>query len=403
MATGNGRSIGVIVAAVVAAVLVLALAGVAGIATYSDATREADALSDDVPLAAFGPADLVDRLRREQAWQSARVIGLDEHLGLESGPDSPHDTEEAIADFRERLADVDSTHVAAYVQAVDGLAELEEIRTDVDAVLTAGPATRDNVDDGQIIAARYDDLIGAFDDAGDAAVLVLDNPDIRRAASLIRTVDSQLSLVAELVRNLLVVAVADGLNTPAEVSTLAALEGEWESERTRLHELADGRYAAVVDPYLPDLEGSALSGIVDRAIETGTIDIAGALDADDTDSAVLGELHAALTEELAADTTEVIDEARDRADRFRLLSVAAFGLAVALAVLAVVLAARAIRPTRPGAAGWPLPTPPRDPTPPPPPIGEPGAFSDRGHASERDEEDDLAVSPPCAAPRPSGR
>src|SRR5262245_22343210 len=144
-----------------AAALAVPLAGLCLITTLEviETSRDVSRVHSQTRLAraAMGPTGVLTRLQDERSWTVVELTGSD---ALVETPVQDYDqarsqTDDAIAAFRDAVADEDETVRRAYAPALDNVADLAAIRAAVDQ--DTAPRGLDQVPFANDLYTRYSD------------------------------------------------------------------------------------------------------------------------------------------------------------------------------------------------------------------------------------------------------
>lgn len=221
---------------------------------------------------------LVLALQAERADAGAELIGFEEALGVPyDSTQARRETDAALADFTAVLAENDEM-AAAYRLAVDALAELDELRGEVDA--HEGPRDVSNVDAMNRIALRYGVPVTALLEAHAEVADAIDDPGLRRTARLIGVCLQQIEIAQVLTTDLLLAVLSDGgVNDPDEIAALARRGGQMADGGVEAVTLAGIEHADAAGELEGALEAVGLSEVIGEAIETGQVDLVSLMDA----------------------------------------------------------------------------------------------------------------------------
>jgi signal transduction histidine kinase len=242
----------------------------------AQSTGEADAVRSESNLAkaATGHQGLITVLQNERSWASVELVGQQDTYVLETeGYDGTRaETDAAIAAFEAELADEEQPVREAFLPAVDALAELDNVRADIDAF--SGTKDLTNIDTANEIYARYSDLIQPLLSANGLVVAAIDNPELRQGAAVVDLATRQVEDQADLIR-LTVVGVtlqSGAVDTPAEITAISQARTTFERNNRDILDIGEP-YAALVDELYPEEMVGQMTEQVDKAVTTGHADV----------------------------------------------------------------------------------------------------------------------------------
>jgi signal transduction histidine kinase len=225
----------------------------------------------ELARAAIGPSGVLSTLQDERTWAVVDLIGFS---GQITAPVAGYDesrqaTNEAIAAFRSTLADTSPAVARAYEPALDNLAELEQVRADIDA--NAAPRDLSNVGFADDVFGRYSALIAPFFDADTRVALAVDDAELRRWTTLVGAVNRSNETLANLARTTILEGViGDGINQPAEIAEESRMVDALERLETEFTD-APEPFASVAGRAYPTQLVDSVSQQVNTGIEGGAI------------------------------------------------------------------------------------------------------------------------------------
>jgi Nitrate and nitrite sensing len=257
-----------LLAAAIVVVVVLAAAGVALVARDGDrdetghlATVGEQPPSDPPVAVVTAPRALVVALQDERNLATTTLIGIEAAIALPvtDTARARSDTDAAVAAFDAFIAA--SPDGAAYQPALDALAALGDLRSDIDA--DAGPRDLNNADAAQEVFDRYAEIVRGLLDTQKALTETIDDPVVRAGAAAYGSglrLDEQ---SAQLARVALLAAVVPSAESIAELS--------------RLHtEVQQGLDALLADTTSTPYEEAAVT-VVGEIEEAGLLEATGAV------------------------------------------------------------------------------------------------------------------------------
>ena len=230
----------------------------------------------ELATSADGPTGLFVALQNERNWTVTDLFGQGSIIDVQVAgySETRADTDEALDGFEELLAHSQDQTVEAYAPAVETLqADLAGLRDRIDAY--DGPKTIEAMPFANEVFADYAELIEPFLDGTSAVVDVVGHRDLRRGAELIDTNLRVIETVASMVRGTIVYAVLSdgGVDTAEEIGRLSAWRDQFRRYRSWLEAESTGIYASAVDEQMFDDWSQQVTGYVDTAISTGTVDL----------------------------------------------------------------------------------------------------------------------------------
>ena len=230
----------------------------------------------ELATASIGPGGIITTLQNERNYGSVWLLGFEATLQLPvtSFEEAAAATDEAIASFREDLADKPQSVEDTYAPALDHIeTQLQEQRPVVETY--TGPR---NPTDAQPVSdpffGAYTELIDELFRANGQAALAIDDPTLRRGVELTDLASHQIENIARLTRVLLLAGVAGGLTEPPDVAEAAGLLGQVETGVEQVRQLGTGRYQPAAAKVDEEFSGSGYTELAGSAIETGTVQVA---------------------------------------------------------------------------------------------------------------------------------
>jgi signal transduction histidine kinase len=235
----------------------------------------------ELATSADGPTGLFVALQNERNWAVTELFGQSGIVDVEVAgyPATRADTDEALAGFEELLTHSQDLTVEAYAPAVEGLeADLAGLRDRIDAY--AGPRTIEAMPFADEVFAGYAELIEPFLDGTSAVVDVVEHRDLRQGAALVDTNLRVIETFASMVRGTILYAVMSegGVDTAEEIGSLSTWRDQFRRYLSWLRADSTGLYAPAVDDQLFDDWSRQVTGSVDAAIDTGTLELVPFLD-----------------------------------------------------------------------------------------------------------------------------
>jgi signal transduction histidine kinase len=239
-----------------------------------ETTRQASAVRDQTDLArsGLGPAGVIATLQNERTWAVVDRVGMSALIqapvvGYE---DTRRQTNEAIATFRETVADGPLVVREAYGPALTALTELTALRDSIDAD-TAAPGF-DNADFANGVFLDYTATIEPFLEASGAVALAVDDAELRQLTWLANLTTVQVETLADLSRQSILTFVLSRLEESSDIAPVATIRAVFEANNDRLLGVGPP-YGAIVDEHYPrDLVGG-LTDQIDAATAGETVDI----------------------------------------------------------------------------------------------------------------------------------
>jgi signal transduction histidine kinase len=230
----------------------------------------------ELATSADGPTGLFVALQNERNWAVTELFGQSGIVDVQVAgyPATRADTDEALDGFEKLLSHSQNQTVKAYGPAVEGLqADLGRLRDRIDAY--DGPKTIEAMPLANEVFAGYAELIEPFLEGTSAVVDVVEHRDLRRGAGLIDTNLRVIETFASMVRGTILYAVMSegGVDTSEEIGSLSAWRDEFRRHLSWMEADSTGVYAPAVDDQLFGDWSQQVTGYVDTAISTGTLDL----------------------------------------------------------------------------------------------------------------------------------
>ena len=223
----------------------------------------------DLAEAALGPGSLLSKLEDERNAAAIGLLGVGDltDLPVEDQATARAATDAARAEFEQDLSGQSAETRETYGPAIEGLGQLDELRTQVDGF--TGPRDIQSVNE---TAPRenfegYSTIMTRLFDANRQVALEIDDPDLRRGAQLIDLSARQSDLHAKLAQLLVLAAASrDGVNTSTEIASISALRSELTDNERSIRTKAAGSYQPLVDTLLSTDHIQAFPALVDDAL-----------------------------------------------------------------------------------------------------------------------------------------
>jgi signal transduction histidine kinase len=239
-----------------AAALAVPLAGLCLVTTLEviETSRDVSRVHDQTRLAraAIGPTGVLTRLQDERSWTVVELTGSDAlvETPVQDYGRARSETDDAIAAFRDALADEGATVRRAYAPALDNLADLTAIRASIDQ--DTAPRGLDQVPFANDLYTRYSDLIQPFFDATNRVALAVDDAELRQWTTLMGRSAQQVETLGNLARQVVMAAsLGDGINEASEIAAVSQLKSQFDQANQDFM-LAEDPYSTVIRPTFPD-------------------------------------------------------------------------------------------------------------------------------------------------------
>ena len=197
---------------------------------------------------------------------------------VEDPTEARRQTDSAVATLVAAVEDHEDEG-AAYGPALDALAGLGSVRGEVDA--RTEPRSLEQVPAAEAVAARYDEVATALHEANAALADAVEEPGLRRGATLYATAVEQSDLWPRLTTTLMmsVLTGSGSLDEAEDVAEIAEMWGEAETARSFVVELAAGsEYEGPARTLDADLGRSTYVDAVETALRTGDVDLSALTD-----------------------------------------------------------------------------------------------------------------------------
>jgi signal transduction histidine kinase len=333
------------------AALAVPLIGLVAITVFevAQSADEAQDIRNQANLAksATGPDGLLTSLQDERNRATIDLIGQGSLLQLpvETNAEARQVVDSAFRNFENLIGQQQREVQETYAPAFEKLAELEQIRSDIDA--NEGPYDLANIEFTDDIFRRYSELIDVLLQANTRVAVAIDDPDLRRGADLSSMASRETDLIARLVRTLLFAGATNDqkLSSRDELARAGGLYGQVDKNNRAILDMATGDYQEIGDKLRAEITaGGFIEHVVPEAIETGTVKIQETLDAVsvERDESYYG-FRSSVKQILERKADDLAAEADQRVRLFRIFAV----LAVIVAAAATWAVSRSItRPLR---------------------------------------------------------
>jgi signal transduction histidine kinase len=298
-----------------------------------ETTREVARVRSQTALArsALGPSGLITTLQNERTWAVVDLIGFQNDLqapvvGYE---ETRRQTDQAIAAFRDTIADESQAVRDAYEPALANLAHLTELRTSIDD--SPGPRNMSNLAFADEVYFDYAEAIGPFLDANGRVSVGVDDAELREATSLVSLTSLQVETTSDLARSaILSIIIGGGLNDPDEIASISTIRSAFDEAN---QELLDARppFDEAIAANFPTEMTEGLTAQIDAAIAQEPVELDALLAPLNVppDGGYMG-LRADLVEALNARADDLNDQAAARERLYISMAVATLAAAVVL-------------------------------------------------------------------------
>jgi signal transduction histidine kinase len=331
--------------AVALAVPLAALVAVAGfeVVKAADEVDEVRAQSE-LATSSIGPGSLLIHLQDERNRAAIDLIGLGDAAGL---PVADNAEARALVDDAapqlRALLESDSAEVeASFAPAWSAFEGLDELRADIDAY--DGPMDVSNDELADEVFGRYTDIIESFFDGTSTIARSVEDVDLRKGVAIVDAAARQSEMRARIVRGVVLAVVTGQLDAPASGQGIAALYDRAQGFDAEIAANASGPYAGIAEATFSEAAVQSFNAQVQGFLDGQVPDLSALLASiqSDPDSAYIG-LRARAADALAAEATDIEDEATQRQQAFAGIALGA----LLLALLVTWLASRSItRPLR---------------------------------------------------------
>ena len=255
-------------------VALVAVTVIEGVRTSRD--RVEVSRQTDLARAVIGPTGLLTTLQNERAWPPAEMGGIEGTITVpvEGYEETRGQTDAAIVAFEQKWIRGNEAVADAFDVALDGLADLDDVRRDIDVFRSQERTTLERLDFAFDVFDRYTAMVAPFFDATGRVATAVEDAELREGAKLAdasaRAIETVTLLATATVTNGLLSA--DGLDRPEEIIEVATLRSEL-LEQTATIQSANAPYDHIAaEEELVDLTGR-LTDLADTAISTGTVDL----------------------------------------------------------------------------------------------------------------------------------
>jgi signal transduction histidine kinase len=268
------------------AALAVPLIGLVAITVFEVAQSAAEARDirnqADLAKSATGPDGLLTSLQDERNRATVDMIGQGALLELPVADNAAarQVVDQALANFRNLVADQQAEVQETYQPALDKLDELDAIRADVDA--NEGPFDLENIEPTDEIFQRYSEVVDALLQGNTRVAVAIDDPELRRGADLAYMAGRETDLIARLIRTLLLSGATNNnkLDSREELAAAGGLFGQVEKTHNAILDMSTGEYEDAGQKLSSEVEATGLiETVVPQAIESGDIDFPSVLGA----------------------------------------------------------------------------------------------------------------------------
>jgi signal transduction histidine kinase len=298
-----------------------------------ETTREVASVRSQTALArsALGPNGLITTLQNERTWAVVDLIGFQDDLqapvvGYE---DTRRQADQAIAAFRDTIADERRAVRDAYEPALANLARLTELRTSIDE--STGPRNMSNLAFADEVYHGFAEAIGPFLDANALVSVAVDDAELREASSLVSNTSRQVETTSDLARSsILGIIVGGGLDDADEIASISTIRSAFDKANEELLD-AGPPFDEVVAANFPTEMTEGLTAQIDAAIAQEPVELDALLAPLNVppDGGYMG-LREDLVEALNARADELNDQAAARERLYVSMAVATLAAAVVL-------------------------------------------------------------------------
>jgi nitrate/nitrite sensing protein len=263
--------------AVVVVVVAVLAAGVAAIVLGREGSD--DGAGDEQRAAVRGVLVATRLLTVDLGLERDRVVAialgqedlLDPSLGDDGSVRAA--TDDALARFRAAVEALPSSEAEPYRTALDAVAGVADIRSDVDAY--DGPQTLNEFETVALpLHERYSELVTAVLDAHDRVPATIDDPDLAISVQLQALALRQSEARLQLIRWLLAAGLVSD-QTPDLATQISAWSESYEGGRTEATGLAAGTpHQRAVDRLLAALEDDPVPAAAEEYLTSSTVDVA---------------------------------------------------------------------------------------------------------------------------------
>ncbi|HEX8804297.1 MAG TPA: ATP-binding protein, partial [Acidimicrobiales bacterium] len=281
----------------------------------------------------LGPSSLVTKLEYERDAAAVYLIGQEGAVALpvEDNAQARADMDAAVAEFRTTIQSMGGDVAAVYRRPLEALDQLAELRAEVDGYDDSMRGF-ENVDNATTSFNHYTELMNTFFDANRQVILAIEDVDLRRGAELYDLSAHQTDVMAKLVRDLLLTALAgdaNGLDEPTEISGVAQLLGRVRANEQLIRLKAEGAYRPMAERLFATDHIVQFPREVQAALDSGSPDVGAVLSTstgDDAEAFGYTVFRNEVSEELQAQADDVRAAADARLRRYIVLAVVAMGV-----------------------------------------------------------------------------
>jgi signal transduction histidine kinase len=280
---------------------------------------------------ALGPNGLITTLQNERTWAVVDLIGFQDDLQapVVGYDETRRQTNQAIAAFRDTIADESAAVRKAYEPALGNLARLTELRTSIDE--SDGPRNMSNLAIADEVYLGYAEAIVPFLDASTRVSAAVDDAALRETTSLVSLTSRQVETTSALARNaILSIVIGGGLDDPAEIASISTIRSAFDKANEELLDAGPPFDELVAATYPAEL-ADGLTAQIDAAVAQEPVDLDALLAPLNVppDGGYMG-LRAGLVEALNARADELNEQAAARERLYVSMAAAALAAAVVL-------------------------------------------------------------------------
>jgi signal transduction histidine kinase len=280
---------------------------------------------------ALGPSGLITTLQNERTWAAVDLIGFQDDLQapVVGYDETRRQTNQAIAAFRDTIADESTAVREAYEPALGNLARLTELRTSIDE--SEGPRNLSNLAVADEAYLGYAEAIGPFLDASTRVSVAVDDAELREATSLVSLTSRQVETTSDLARSaILSIVIGGGLDDPDEIASISTIRSAFDKSNEELLD-AGPPFDELVAATFPVEMADGLTAQIDAAVAQEAVDLDALLAPLNVppDGGYMG-LRAGLVEALNARVDELNEQAATRERLYVSMAAATLAAAVVL-------------------------------------------------------------------------
>lgn len=241
--------------------------------------RQASESADDASAhAVLASRDVITALNDERTVAAVGILGVETvEPRAADNTEGRRLTDEALAGFRSTVADLAEDVGSPYRSALDAAGDLGSLRDEIDN--HPGPASISEMEYADGIFDRYGEVIDLLIEADRTVTHSIADPDLRRGVDLYTIGLQQSELTGRAVRAVLLGTISGGLDTPAEISDVAALQAALVEGQATVAAMAAGSdFVAAADRLEADLEAAGFLDTLSALLETGQADVAALVD-----------------------------------------------------------------------------------------------------------------------------